>query len=88
MITNGMINGIAKEAIVSEERWLSFWMENKLPPIVLRWIKERKHLGTVARYLSRKGFYIQCYPNGLKKLMQGSKQIAEHHLVIHGKRIS
>lgn len=77
MITNAQLNGIASDIYREEERWLAFWMGTLVPPVVMRWVNERKNLSAVAGYLERHNIRIVIKVGDTRKmLMHGNNLVS------------
>lgn len=67
MTTNQQIED-ARQQIQSEfNRWLEFWAEKVMPPVVFRWSKEGRNVAFVTRYCERHG--IKIVQNGTDHLL-------------------
>lgn len=65
------------KAAKEHEQWLEFWAKKLLPPVCIRWAKERKNLPALAAYVRRRNIRIVQSNQGTKEtLMEGDKAIA------------
>lgn len=62
MITQRQLEGIASEFATQKEKWLEFWISKLVPPVCVRWVKERKNLSEVSDYLMRRKIILTRNP--------------------------
>lgn len=58
---------IARQQLQSEyNRWLEFWCEKILPPVVFRWSNEGRHTAFIIRYCQRHGIKVVNSPRNIQ----------------------
>lgn len=74
---NALVEESAREVLAAKERWLRESLRAFVPPVVLRWVDERKYLPQLAAYLEKRRLYVASHPDGRYVLMHGSVPVSQ-----------
>ncbi len=83
-MTSAQTTEILRENMAFRERWLEQWLSKLLPPVCVRWARERKNLTAIARLMQRKNIRIvRTVGDTREVLMCGETPVATCDIRFH-----